>query len=81
MTAESVLELVEQGWQLTLPYVEDLETLCVSQADDLKAEGDGVRVWLSRCGVEDGEPYPNKITIERYNEDGGGWYEAETYEG
>jgi hypothetical protein len=39
-------------------------TLAQGQADDLKVELDGVRVWLSRCGVEDGAQFDNAITIE-----------------
>ncbi len=54
---------------MKLKYLQSLPTLAVSQADDLKIDssdgsGGGVRVWLSRCGVEDGEPYPNKVTHE-----------------
>lgn len=63
--------------------LEDMPTLSVGQADDLKAEGedeDGpYRVWLSRCGVADGEPYPNKVTVERCRN--GRWEEDETYRG
>ena len=43
---------------ITLPTIGD------SQFDNLKIETETTRVWLSRCGVEDGEPYPNKVTIE-----------------
>lgn len=50
----------------TLEELEALPTQCVGQADDLKIEGDGVRVWLSRCGVADGEPYENKVTVEKW---------------
>lgn len=47
-----------------LSYLRSLPTLSVGQADDLKIETETIRVWLSRCGVEDGEPYPNKVTTE-----------------
>ena len=53
-------------------------TLSTSQADDLKIERRGLRVWLSRCGVEDGEPYDNKVTIEEFI--GGRWVETYVYE-
>jgi hypothetical protein len=49
-------------------YLSDLEsreTLAVGQADDLKISTSTVRVWLSRASIEDGEPYDNKVTIER----------------
>lgn len=52
--------------KFTLQELEKMPTLCVGQADDLKYEEDGVRVWLSRCGVEDGEPYDNKVTVEKW---------------
>lgn len=53
-----------------------LPTLCVGQADDLKIEGDGRRVWLSR--VE------HTVTEETWDptggEDGRGEWVAEVYE-
>ena len=52
--------------RFTLQELERMPTLCVGQADDLKVEEDGVRVWLSRCSVEDGEPYDNKVTVEKW---------------
>ncbi len=49
----------------TLAHLESLPTLSVGQTCNLKADdGEGERVWLSRCGVEDGEPYAHKVTIE-----------------
>lgn len=60
-----------------LAELEALPTLCTSQADDLKVEGDGFRIWLSRCGVADGEPYDNKVTVEEYID--GDWTETEHY--
>lgn len=61
----------------TLAELEALPTLCESQADDLKIEKPGYRVWLSRCTVDDGEPYDNKVTIEeRIN---GCWVETQHY--
>lgn len=76
---------VAPGEVYTLAELEALPTLCQGQADDLKIEGGGVRIWLSRCGIEDGEPCENKVTIEesRIRYPGGnidwvevGWYEA-----
>jgi len=50
----------------TLAELEVRDTLCVGQADDLKVEGEGQRVWLSRCGVADGMEYDNQVSIEEY---------------
>lgn len=75
----------------TLAELEALPTLATGQADDLKIETETRRVWLSRCTVEDGEPYNNKATIEEYQEDhrpeslsrrnhGGAWVVVEEYQ-
>lgn len=61
----------------TLDYLQSKPTLCTSQADDLKIETDSYRVWLSRCSVEDGEPYDHKVTVEHLIE--GSWQVTETY--
>ena len=66
------------GEQFTLEELESLPTLCVSQADDLKINDGLWRVWLSRCTVEDGEPYNNKVTVEYcYN---GCWVTEQMYQ-
>jgi hypothetical protein len=66
-------------YDLKLRYLKRLPTLCVGQADDLKIEDKGrYRVWLSRCGVEDGEPYPNKVTVEVWRD--GEWVQERTYQ-
>lgn len=49
--------------------LEDLPTLCEAQADDLKVEttledGTPARVWLSRCGLADGEPWESTVSLE-----------------
>ena len=61
----------------TLAELEALPDLGVSQADSLKFDDGTTRVWLSRCGVADGEPYPNKVTVEvlRF----GRWREIDTF--
>lgn len=61
----------------SLSELEALPTLSVGQADDLKVDTGRTRVWLSRCTVEDGEPYDNKVTIEALR--AGRWIEIETY--
>lgn len=48
----------------TLERLEALPTLSVGQTCNLKADDGEVRVWLGRCGVADGEPYNNPVTIE-----------------
>lgn len=56
-----------------------LPTLSQSQADDLKVSECDWRVWLSRCGLADGEPFEETVTIEyRTNE---GWSTCEQYDG
>lgn len=61
-----------------LGELQALPTLCVGQADDLKIEKAGERIWLSRCSVDDGEPCNNKVTVEELR--GGKWRVAATYE-
>jgi len=67
----------------TASELSELATLSTGQADSLKIEGEDAdgpfRIWLSRCGVADGEPYPNKVTLERI--ENGRWFNAETYRG
>jgi hypothetical protein len=65
-------------YEVSLDELEELPTLCQGQADDLKIESPDERVWLSRCGVEDGEPWDNKVTIERRVD--GRWTEVEWWE-
>ena len=50
---------------LTLDELEVIDTLIVGQADDLKIDNEGFRVWLSRCDTYDGMPYDNAVTIEK----------------
>lgn len=57
-----------------------MPTITVGQADDLKIETEDFRVWLSRCGVADGEPYENKVTVEMYDINAGEWYEHRCYQ-
>jgi hypothetical protein len=63
----------------TADELRSLPTLSVAQADNLKIDTGTERVWLSRCGIEDGEPYDDKITIERLR--GGRWVTIEEYPG
>lgn len=52
-----------------LAYLKSLATICSSQADDLKIEENGFRVWLSRVKIEDGMPFDNAVTIEILTQD------------
>ena len=61
----------------TLKELKSLPTLSVGQAEDLKLETANIRVWLSRCKKEDGEPRNNKITVEQYLN--GRWVTARAY--
>lgn len=67
-------------YNLTLSELESMPTLSVGQADDLKYETDDTRVWLSRCGIADGEPFNNKVTVEKYLTHRIGWAIKRTYE-
>jgi len=61
----------------TLSELEAMPTLATGQADDLKVDTGAKRVWLSRCTIEDGEPFNNKVTVERLQD--GRWVTDEEY--
>ena len=63
----------------TAKELRKLPTLCVGQADNLKIDDGKTRVWLCRCGIQDGMPFNNAITVETLTN--GRWEETETYEG
>ena len=67
----------------TWAELEDEPTLSQGQTDDLKLEtqidGTYVRVWLARTGVEDGEPYDNRISVETLQD--GSWRVVHEYPG
>lgn len=71
---------VAPGEVYSLDELEALPTLSQGQADDLKVDdGDGIRIWLSRVGIADGERCDNLVTIEEYRDRRWvevGWYEA-----
>ena len=62
----------------TLTELKDLPTLAQGQTCNLKLEVGNRRVWLSRCTIEDGEPYNNKVTVERL--DNGTWIKDQQYQ-
>jgi len=43
-----------------------METIRSSHDSDLKFQNEDTRVWLSRGGKEDGEPYENTVYEESY---------------
>lgn len=65
----------------TLKELQAMPTLVVGQADNLKIDDpeEGIRVWLSRCTVADGESYDHKVTVEERDLQGL-WVEAYTYQ-
>ena len=67
----------------TAEELHKLKTIAEGQADDLKIEISSpfvpTRVWISRCTIEDGEPYNNKISIEKLKN--GMWKLVDEYEG
>lgn len=66
--------------EYTLAELEALPTLSVSQSCNLKIEEHPYRVWLSRCDETDGEPYKNKVTVEKCNIETGTWRTVRTYQ-
>ena len=59
--------------------LEHLPTLATGQADDLKIDDGDTRVWLCRCGIDDGMPFDNAVTVEKLQN--GRWVQVEQYEG
>ncbi len=69
---------VAPGEIYSLAELEEMEVLIQGQADDCLIDTPSMRLWLSRCGVEDGEPCDNKVTIEELRR--GRWVEVGWYE-
>ena len=76
----------------TFPSAEELLALpvtCQSQVHDLHLENNwtpafsGVRFWVSRCGIEDGEPYDNTVYVEvrEWIPGNPSWYDLGHYDG
>ncbi|MFA5937377.1 MAG: hypothetical protein WC822_05905 [Candidatus Paceibacterota bacterium] len=69
----------------TTAELEAMPTLSVGQADNLKLvveDEDGtqrLRYWLSRCSVEDGEPFEHTVYVETPWKEG--WCTALAYNG
>jgi hypothetical protein len=54
-------------------------TKAQGQTDDLKLDTGKTRYWVARTTVDDGEPYNNRVTIERLEDDK--WVTVDTYDG
>lgn len=69
----------------TLPradYLEDrVPTIEEGYTCDLKIDSNGVRIWLHRTSIEDGEPYRDTVTIEIRDPADGHWHDVLTYDG
>lgn len=66
------------NWIFSLEELQNMKTLAVGQTSDLKFDDGKTRIWLSRCTVEDGEPYNNKVTVEELQD--GRWVITNTYQ-
>ncbi len=78
-TAEEARQILRETGRYSAAELSRMPTLFTSQADDLKVDEDGIRVWLARTTVADGEPYDNKITVEAF--ENGRWEVIEEYPG
>jgi len=65
----------------TTTELEEHPVLSQGQADDLHIEENGRRYWLCRVSIEDGVPFDNMVTVERYDERTGRWEEELIYDG
>jgi len=58
------IDIPDEYIDLSLDYLEGLETISEGHTDDLKIHDDIFKVWLCRCGMDDGMPYDNAVSIE-----------------
>ena len=63
----------------TAAELERRKTLSTGQCDNLKIDTGSTRVWLSRCTTADGEPYDDKVSVEKLR--GGRWVVVDEYQG
>ena len=66
--------------EYSLAFLESLPTRGDSHFDNLKIDKYPYRVWLSRCDVASGEPFPNKVTVEKCNIETGTWRNVREYQ-
>ena len=60
--------------------LEDMPTLSEGYTCDLKVDRNGLRIWLHRTSIEDGEPYRDTVTVECRDAEGC-WHDVLTYDG
>jgi CDGSH-type Zn-finger protein len=65
--------------RITADDLRDRPTLATGQADSLKIDTGQTRYWLCRCGIADGMPYDDQVTVERLID--GRWETVDTYPG
>jgi len=58
------VDIPDEYIDMSLEELENMETIVIGQADDLKIDDGRFKVWLCRCGIEDGMPFNNAVTIE-----------------
>ena len=51
--------------EYTISKLSAMPTLCRGQTADLKVDEDGVRIWVSRCSIADGELDPVQFEVLR----------------
>ena len=66
-------------WDYPAEQLRGWPTLATGQTCDLKLDTGQMRLWVSRCSVEDGEPYPDKVTVEHLVD--GRWVVTREYAG
>lgn len=66
--------------KLTLKEVEAMPVIRQGQYDNLLYDAEGTKVWHSRLTIEDGMPYNNMITIEKYDGNTFKWVTIKEYE-
>lgn len=69
--------VTEASERYSLKDLKAMPTLTQGQSDDLKVDDGQTRVWLARTGVEDGEKYDNRVTVEKFKN--GRWVTADEY--
>ena len=58
------IDIPDEYIDLSADELENMEAIVQGHADDLKIDDGRFKVWLCRCGIEDGMPYDNAVTIE-----------------
>lgn len=85
MNMTQIYEILRKARQPRFPNTDQLEALPVlsqGHVHDLHIDTGIYRVWLSRCSIEDGEPFRNTAYIEIKTENGRwqdlGYYDADS---